>query len=611
MSRRFTRLVSSFCPTLLFVLAATPAAAVPILYIDGSSVPNRELVTVQTAGRAHASDFAKVNELIAAGNGTELVNLANGVLSENPESGLAYEVLGVGHLLNVDVAAAIKAFERAAELDSKHGPVFDKLGVVLMESDRLEQAETALQTALSLNPQDAMAHRNLGLLYAYLKRPNEAIEHLILGLKDTPSGYLLETVTLANLLNDSGAPARAIAVLAPRARLELDDENAQATLATSFLQMELWQEALDRFDRALALNPRSQINQLGRAVALRGVGKQPESIQVLQELQKSREVKQPATVELVLSLISAKRDQEASAQFTQAVEGGSSADALDELIARQLLRDKRFDEAKAKYQALMDKGAGSAQVYVSLSELLFADEATRTQSLAVLEAGRKRFPDNGYLSYRVGTYHASLGDYEQAVTELNKARRQSPENWEALRALSLVHARMGDNTRALQEAEDLLQMLPDDADTQIFTASAYERSDKRAEAIALYEKVLVVLPGNIIVLNNMANLLAGNGDLARAETMSARAAAGAPQSGQILDTHGYIQLQGGKADAAVTTLQAAIAAEPELAIAHYHLGLALVKANKKAEAKVALEKALSLRADASWAGDARQQLTAL
>lgn len=131
--------------------------------------------------------------------------------------------------------------------------------------------------------------------------------------------------------------------------------------------------------------------------------------------------------------------------------------------------------------------------------------------------------------------------------------------------------------------------------TKGFVHHLREEWDQGAES---YEKALSIEPGNALVLNNYAYLLAvQNHRLGDALEMVEKALAARPETPSFLDTRGwifYLQDQPGKA---LIDLQNALTKEPDNAELHEHLGYIYKALGKNSKAKNAWRRAAELDPD--------------
>jgi tetratricopeptide (TPR) repeat protein len=118
-----------------------------------------------------------------------------------------------------------------------------------------------------------------------------------------------------------------------------------------------------------------------------------------------------------------------------------------------------------------------------------------------------------------------------------------------------------------------------------------ERQGRFADAKDLYRKVIQKDSGNAVAFNNLAYLLALEGDSSgEALALAKQALAITGPTGAGLDTQAKAYLVQGKHDQAVLDLKAALAEAPT-ATRYYHLALALQRGAQQDEAKKALKEA--------------------
>src|SRR3954468_4805574 len=146
------------------------------------------------------------------------------------KTGDAYSQFMLGRHLETadDIPGAIAAFKRAAQLDPKSSDIVAELAGLYMRQSKLEDAVTAGEQALRIEPGNREAHRVLGIVYATLvesARGNartaqnatgisenlaKAVEHLEKAIDRLVDSDPNVRATLARLYLASGANEKAI-----------------------------------------------------------------------------------------------------------------------------------------------------------------------------------------------------------------------------------------------------------------------------------------------------------------------------------------------------------------------------------------------------------------
>jgi len=90
----------------------------------------------------------------------------------------AYVNLAIIHANNEDDAATQGALDQALALDGGYPPALNQLGMLLRRNGNFLEAEAAYMKAVTVSPEYALAHYNLGVLNElYLQRLDSALHH--------------------------------------------------------------------------------------------------------------------------------------------------------------------------------------------------------------------------------------------------------------------------------------------------------------------------------------------------------------------------------------------------------------------------------------------------
>jgi len=145
---------------------------------------------------------------------------------------------------------------------------------------------------------------------------------------------------------------------------------------------------------------------------------------------------------------------------------------------------------------------------------------------------------------------------------------------------------------------------PNDASARLELAQVLQVTGRVDAALAEYEAVLRQRPDALVALNNLAWLYGERGD-PRAVDVARRAVAIAPGAGPVLDTLGWSLVQAGQLDEGLKYVQQAHDLDRENPEIAYHLGVALLKSGRAADARAPLDRAIAAGGDAPWVAAAR------
>jgi tetratricopeptide (TPR) repeat protein len=575
--------------------------------IGGEQLQRRSTQTIVVAGRVGAGSFADIDLEIQRGNFNRAIRKAERLLMSEPRSGLAYELIGTAHFAAGRFGEAMDAFRRATEVESGQSGPWTKLGTLQMESNMLSEAEASLTEAAKINERDRQAHQRLGMLYEYQKRIPEAIAHYEKGLEGTDPGYLGIAVSLGRLLNRTRNHAETVRVLAPRLALSNTNTEAQMVLASAYLTTGHPDRALERYQRAAALDPASDGARLGVAASQRALGEPESALLIINEILATRPEWVPALLQQGTTLLALGRESEAQKSFERlGALRGDGAYASKRMAQHYIDKgDKR--EAARYFDQLLASGEADPDGIVRYSELLLSIGETR-KGETVLRQGVERFPENAYLRFRLGSYLAGLKQYQAALPELKRAAELAPKDPTVLSIYSRAQARAGETGGSAETAGILHELYPDRANYTLLYAIRLEADGRDRHAEKIYRQLLSDHPDSVIALNNLASILGQRGQYSEALPLARRATTLVNNNAQLLDTLGWILHQQGASQEALATLSRAVELDPDVAIIHYHLGAVLDDSGQKTGAQRALRKAISLDANGSWADDANARL---
>lgn len=152
------------------------------------------------AGVAQADVYGDVSALTQAGKMEQAIEQADLYLQSNPRDPQMRFLKGVAQSQSGDMQAAITTFTQLTEEYPELPEPYNNLAVIHASQNELDKARNALEAAVRNNPDYAVAHENLGDIYARLAHDawQRALKlqggHRALQLKLTTLNELLQPV---------------------------------------------------------------------------------------------------------------------------------------------------------------------------------------------------------------------------------------------------------------------------------------------------------------------------------------------------------------------------------------------------------------------------------
>lgn len=361
-------------------------------------------------------------------------------------------------LARKDFPAAVKALEEFISIEPESAYVHFQLGYAYAVLERPKEAEREYARAAELAPDMAEAHLNLGLLRLD-RDPAAAVqdfERAAALLPDSPRPRFL----LGLALERSHRLADAVAQYRAAAALDADSFDIHFALARALLALARTAEAEAEFRKSLELRPRMPAAMLGLAESLIDQKKFDEAAATLAVYLETVPDDADSRVQFASLLLDLARDEEVLAQLRRAEESGYTSPALFSL---------------------------RAQAHLRRGEL---EAAIRSLSRAV-----ELRPRDAALRAHLGRLWLERRDFAAAERELIAALELEPSHVEALRDLVANFYLAGKYPQALQALELLQQREELPAGSWFIRATCYDKLGRKAEALAAYERFLALDEG--------------------------------------------------------------------------------------------------------------------
>lgn len=182
---------------------------------------------------------------------------------------------------------------------------------------------------------------------------------------------------------------------------------------------------------------------------------------------------------------------------------------------------------------------------------------------------------------------------DEARADYEKALALDPKSARALSGLGALAVAAGDLPRALDLFERAAQSSPDDVSAAYSAAQIVLAQGNQEESLRRLREILAHDPSHAGASNDLAWMLASKGqELELALALAEQAQRLSPKP-EFADTLGWVRLQLGELDAAITAFEEAVAGKPKDPTLRYHLGLALARRGDSKRALATLHEALN------------------
>jgi len=284
---------------------------------------------------------------------------------------------------------------------------------------------------------------------------------------------------------------------------------------------------------------------------------------------KSQEAGPPATVEQM---------------FQRAVDAQQSGD---------------FEAAVRAYRALLQRDPGLTDARANLAAAL-VHLGRFDEAIAEYQSALKQDPSNDAIRLNLSLAFYKKGDYKTASQELERLYGKDPANARIATLLADCYSRLGNDPKAISILEPIESKHPGDLDLEYVLGSALVRGGKSSQGVPLLEHVAsqgksadayLLAGGALLKMDERDRALA---DLQTAVQLN-------PNLPGVYTQLGIAKEASGDTAGAEEDLRKAIQQKPNDFEATVHLGGVLYSRRDLDNARIYIEKALSLRPDSTFA----------
>ena len=359
---------------------------------------------------------------------------------------------------------------------------------------------------------------------------------------------------------------------------------AHYQLAQSYIKVQDWQHAYQEIGRTLELQPdnyKAHADMANMLAADYASTANPSDLSTAEEHTDLLLQKQPNDPD---SHIAAANLLNAERKFPEAIAEIQKAIALapargDSYLSLALVQTKvgQFDSAEANYKKAIDLNAQG---------------------------------DNAHLA--LAAFYQGRGRYSEAEQQVQSAIAANPKDVNARASLAKLYMSQGKRAEAEQFLTQVKRDFPKDSVAYRMLGDYYFAEGDLEKATAEYQSLHQEHPKDADVSKNYVQLLILKNRLPEADKLNEATLKSNAKDDQALTFRGEIQMQRNQINEAVQTLQGVVSRNPDMAVAHYQLGLALSRLGESDRAGTEWQQAVRLRpnmveADRALAGLALQK----
>ena len=423
-----------------------------------------------------------------------------------------------------ELERAAAAFRRAIHVKPDYAEAYNDLGVVLESMGNPEQAEEAYKTALKFKPDMGPAHSNLALLYEESNRVKEAAVHWGARLRLGPPDDSW-VIAAREKLTKYNLPIPETEEI----KTEKKDKEIRLVIETGKSHMEAgrWDKAIESFEQALKLDPRSgealRLLRAARTRAAQAEGRESRELEaakgrVRKEADEARHEEAARKAELERQQTQAKQLKAAKSRAVkETVSKKQAARQLKELEEarrkaaeaerkaeqaeqqRQLEAAKRI-EAESRAEKVEQRADADRKVQESEKARQQVEEAKRrsTEAERRAEIARKAAEAARLAAEAAGqTYEAAKQTVEAArETEAMVKWTEPPAAKEVVVKPHPSPAPTDAQLLAREIVRERSQVRGRASDDLVRRAAAAMREGLYQDAIEVYKQILILEPSN-------------------------------------------------------------------------------------------------------------------
>ncbi len=491
----------------------------------------------------------------------------------------AHYAAAVIHEMNDEAAEALEDYYQAALNDPDNETLTLEVSRRLIQTKQLDKALLLLKTSVERPSASGLIYARLGLVYAQLGKPQEAMEANRVAIKRSPDSIAGYNNIFVGLLQDK-KETEAAAILDQASRQVKVDPEFLITLSELYVNLGIQApalrdkanaSALEALKRADQLNPVNPMVRLRLADGLSARGDNARAARIYLELLKTL-----PDVPVLRERVHAR-------------------------LAEIYLRGSDHKNAMEQLRAILKEDPTNPQACYYLGSLAFEEKDVAT-AVEFFQKTILLSPDFEQAYYELALAQLGLNQASAALATLDAARRKFPRGFvmEMLTGMALSRQKAYGQALTHYTAAEIIAKASEPArlnrEFYFQLGAAYERTGDYAQAEKYFEKCLELAPDFPDAMNYLGYMWAEHGmKLERARELIEKAVKAEPDNAAYLDSLGWVLFKLNQPEQALAKILKAIELnrEPDATL-YDHLGDIYSALNQPEKAREAWQKSLSI-----------------
>lgn len=565
------------------LLAATrlkanrPQEAIPVLkQVEAQGKDDAQYLSLLGTAYLQSKQFALGNEYLD--KATKLDPKAAGIRAQ----------MALGQMATGNMDNAIVELKKAVELDNGMFQAEVMLILAYLQEKKYDEAIVAANQLKEKRKDDPMPENLLGAAYMAKGDAEKAQEHWNNALRIKPE-YATAGLNLARLevsRNNPEGAAKKYDEILKRDPKNLEAYIGLANIAETKKDYGKMEEYLlaAREKNPEAMDPAIMLSRYYQAI-----GKPLKSLELARDIT-SKHPDAPAAMSMMAEAQLANNQlPNALLSLKKLVAKAPNNPAYRLEYIQVLKRSGEMNQSVDELKRLVKDFPDYLPGQIATAEIALLDK-NYSEASKIAHSLQSKNP-NAAIGYKLeGDIQIAQKQYNKGVEAYEKAHKLEPTSGSA-RRLFIAERTLGENDKAVNFLSQWLKDHDDDPESWLTLAMAYQSMGKLNESLKAYEKCNSLRPNSPIIENNLAWLYQQMGDK-RALSLAEKLLPQTDNNPSMMDTVGWIFVQNGKTDKGLTLLKDAALHAPFQTEIRMHLIEALIKADKKPEAKAELEKLL-------------------